>query len=235
MESRLFGCGRGDAMILLKDVCKQFQLGSERVDALLHVSLEIKQGECVVIKGASGSGKSTLLSLIAGLAQPSSGEVRALEKEVSKLPEHLSALFRRTHIGFIFQRYHLISSLNVEENIIAPLIPKNLPLSELSKRAKEVMEPLGLLDKAKRSIKQLSGGEQQRVAIARALINQPSVILADEPTANLDEALSQELLTHLEALKQSGVTLLIATHDPLFFDLAFVDRIVELKNGRLLS
>lgn len=221
-------------MIEVKDVCKRFLIGNEDVDALSHVSFDVKQGECVVLKGASGSGKSTLLSLIAGLAQPSFGEVRVLEKEISKLPEHLSALFRRSHIGFIFQRYHLIPSLNVEENIIAPLIPDNLPLSELSKRAKEVMLPLGLSDKAKRSIKQLSGGEQQRVAIARALINRPALILADEPTANLDEALSKELITHLEALKQSGVTLLIATHDPLFFDLAFVDRILELKNGRLL-
>lgn len=221
-------------MIEVKDVCKRFLIGNEDVDALSHVSFDVKQGECVVLKGASGSGKSTLLSLIAGLAQPSFGEARVLEKEISKLPEHLSALFRRSHIGFIFQRYHLIPSLNVEENIIAPLIPDNLPLSELSKRAKEVMLPLGLSDKAKRSIKQLSGGEQQRVAIARALINRPALILADEPTANLDEALSKELITHLEALKQSGVTLLIATHDPLFFDLAFVDRILELKNGRLL-
>jgi len=221
-------------MICLRNVCKRFAQGDEAIEALKDVSLEIAQGECVVLRGASGSGKSTLLSLIAGLAQPSSGEIRVLDREISKLPEHLSALFRRAHIGFIFQKFHLIPGLNVEENVIAPLIPANLPLHVLHEKARIKMEALHIDSKAKRDVKRLSGGEQQRVAIARALINDPVLILADEPTANLDAKLSGELIEHLYMLKQSGVTLLIATHDPLFFDLDFVDRIVELKNGRIV-
>ena len=221
-------------MICLRNVCKRFAQGDEAIEALKDVSLEIAQGECVVLRGASGSGKSTLLSLIAGLAQPSSGEIRVLDREISKLPEHLSALFRRAHIGFIFQKFHLIPGLNVEENVIAPLIPANLPLSLLQEKARAKMETLCIASKAKRNVRRLSGGEQQRVAIARALINDPVLILADEPTANLDAKLSGELIEHLYMLKQSGVTLLIATHDPLFFDLAFVDRIIELKNGRMV-
>ena len=221
-------------MICLRNVCKRFAQGDEAIEALKDVSLEIAQGECVVLRGASGSGKSTLLSLIAGLAQPSSGEIRVLDREISKLPEHLSALFRRAHIGFIFQKFHLIPGLNVEENVIAPLIPANLPLHVLHEKARIKMEALHIDSKAKRDVKRLSGGEQQRVAIARALINDPVLILADEPTANLDAKLSAELIEHLYMLKQSGVTLLIATHDPLFFDLDFVDRIVELKNGRIV-
>ncbi len=221
-------------MIRLHHVYKRFAQGDEAIEALSDVSLEIAQGECVVLRGASGSGKSTLLSLIAGLAQPSSGEIRVLDREISKLPEHLSALFRRAHIGFIFQKFHLIPGLNVEENVIAPLIPANLPLHVLQEKARAKMEALCIASKAKRDVRRLSGGEQQRVAIARALINDPVLILADEPTANLDAKLSTELIEHLYMLKQSGVTLLIATHDPLFFDLAFVDRIIELKNGRIV-
>lgn len=218
-------------MIVLKDVSKQFFQGDTLIDAVSHVSLHVRKGECVVIKGASGSGKSTLLALIAALMQPSCGEVRVLGKEISKLPEALSARFRREHIGFIFQKYHLISSLSVEENILTPLIPDNPPFLELHARAKAKIDQLGLSDKAKRDVKHLSGGEQQRVAIARALVNDPSIVLADEPTANLDATLSHALISHLEALKQSGVTLVIATHDPLFFDQPFVDRVIALKNG----
>jgi len=222
-------------MIILNDVTKTFVQGDEICHALEHISLHVKEGECVVIRGASGSGKSTLLSLVAGLSKPSSGEVRVMGKEISKLPEHLSAHFRRTNIGFIFQKFHLIASLNVEENIIAPLIPDNLPLKTLHEKANAKMKQFELVFKAKRNIKQLSGGEQQRVAIARALINSPSIVLADEPTANLDTKLSEALMVHLSTLKEQGVTLVIATHDPLFFEQPFVDRIVELKNGRVLS
>ena len=221
-------------MIQLNDVCKSFQQGDESVEALSHISLEIKQGECVVLKGASGSGKSTLLSLIAGIAKPQSGEVRVLDKTISMMPDAFSAAFRRENIGFIFQKFHLISTLSVEENIIAPLIPQKLPYSILEQKAQAVMEQFNIASKAKRRVTLLSGGEQQRVAIARALVNEPSLILADEPTANLDEKLSLELIAYLGALKTKGVTLLIATHDPLFFDLDFVDRIVEIKKGKIV-
>ncbi|WP_263833898.1 ABC transporter ATP-binding protein [Sulfurospirillum oryzae] len=221
-------------MIWVQEVSKSFIQGDENVHALHSISLHVKKAECVVLKGSSGSGKSTLLSLIAGLSQPTSGEVRVDSKEISKLPEHFSAALRRQKIGFIFQKYHLIAHLSVLENVMAPLIPENLPLHVLESKAKAVMEQCGIAHKAGMRVNRLSGGEQQRVAIARALINDPLVILADEPTANLDEKLSRELIASLEKLKQSGVTLLIATHDPLFFDLAFVDHVVEIKNGEIV-
>jgi len=221
-------------MIRLQNVCKSFIQGGQNVAALHQISLHVKRGECVVLKGTSGSGKSTLLSLIAGLAQPSSGEVSVDGREISKLPEHFSAALRRQKIGFIFQKFHLIPHLSALENVIAPLIPENLSLSVLEQKAKTVMEQCGIAHKASMRVNALSGGEQQRVAIARALVNTPSIILADEPTANLDETLSLELIAQFEKLKRQGITQLIATHDPLFFDLGFVDRIIEIKNGELL-
>ena len=222
-------------MIVLHEVCKQFMQGDEEAHALKNVSFEIKRGECVVLKGSSGSGKSTLLSLIAGLMQPSSGKISVDGKEISKLPEHFSAQLRRQKIGFIFQKFHLITHLSALENVIAPLIPENLPVNVLEEKAKRVMEQYGIAHKAQMRVNRLSGGEQQRVAIARALVNDPSIILADEPTANLDETLSIALIEEFKKLKERGVTLLIATHDPLFFELSFVDRIVEIKNGEMIS
>jgi len=221
-------------MIFLKDVCKSFVQGDETIDALANISLHVKRGECVVLKGMSGSGKSTLLSLIAGLAQPNSGEVSVDGREISKLPELFSAQLRRQKIGFIFQKFHLIPHLSALENVIAPLIPENLSLSRLDEKAKSAMEQCGIAHKAQMRVNRLSGGEQQRVAIARALVNEPLLILADEPTANLDEKLSRELIAQFERLKRQGITQLIATHDPLFFDLGFVDRVLEIKNGEFL-
>lgn len=222
-------------MIHVKEVSKRFMQGDESIHALTNISLHVKRGECVVLKGSSGSGKSTLLSLIAGLMQPSQGEVRVDGKEISKLPEHFSAHLRREKMGFIFQKYHLIAHLSVLENVMTPLIPENLPLAVLEKKAKAVMEQFGIAHKASMRVNRLSGGEQQRVAIARALINDPLIVLADEPTANLDERLSRALIDELALLKEKGVTLLIATHDPLFFDLGFVDRVVEIRNGEILA
>ena len=221
-------------MIHVKEVSKRFMQGDESIHALTNISLHVKRGECVVLRGSSGSGKSTLLSLIAGLMQPSQGEVRVDGQEISKLPEHFSAHLRRQKMGFIFQKYHLIAHLSVLENVMTPLIPENLPLSVLEKKAKAVMEQFGIAHKASMRVNRLSGGEQQRVAIARALINDPLIVLADEPTANLDERLSRALIDELAILKEKGVTLLIATHDPLFFDLGFVDKIIEIHNGEII-
>jgi putative ABC transport system ATP-binding protein len=222
-------------MIVLRDIRKVYASASEEVVALKKLSLHVKAGAFCVLKGASGSGKSTVLSLIAGLSKPSSGEVLVDGKHISKLPDAFSAHFRRSHIGFIFQKYHLIPTLSVKDNIIVPLIPENLPLSEIEERVQKVMEKFSINHKALSMVKYLSGGEQQRVAIARALVNQPKIILADEPTANLDAALSMELITIFEMLKKEGVSIIVATHDPLFFDLACVDTIVEMKNGEIIA
>lgn len=222
-------------MIWLKSVRKTFISGTSEVVALDDISLHVSKGEWIVLKGASGSGKSTILSLIAGLSKPTLGEVLVADKAISKLMDNFSALFRRHHIGFIFQKYHLIASLSVRDNIMVPLIPENLTPKELDEKALHVMKRFSIEHKANERVKNLSGGEQQRVAIARALINAPLILIADEPTANLDATLSSSFIEILRELKQEGVTIVVATHDPLFFDLEGVDRCIEVKNGRILS
>jgi putative ABC transport system ATP-binding protein len=220
-------------MIELKDVTKIFEPNKvDKVIALNKVNLFIKKGELVVLKGASGSGKSTILSLIAGLSKPTSGEVIVNKKRVSKLIDDFATLFRRENIGFIFQKYNLIPTLTVKENIIVPLIPTNPDAKELEEKLKAVLKKFEIEDKENIVVKNLSGGEQQRVAISRALINNPPIIIADEPTANLDEKLSKNFIKFLKLLKDEGKTIVVATHDPLFFDLDFVDKTIEIKNGK---
>lgn len=222
-------------MIVLKNVYKCYKTEAQRIDALRDISLHVKAGECVLLKGASGSGKSTILSLIAGLSKPTTGDVVVDGKRISKLMEPFSAHFRRENIGFIFQRYHLIPTLSVRDNIALPLIPENLTAQVMEKRIQEVMQLCAISHKASALCRHLSGGEQQRVAIARALVNEPKIIIADEPTANLDAVLSEQFIETMHDLKKRGVTLLIATHDSQFFNLPFVDQQIELKNGVMIS
>ncbi len=220
-------------MIHLNTVSKIFNAGAKNAFCALDaVSFEIKQGEVVLLKGASGSGKSTLLSLIAGLGKPTHGEIVVGGKHISKLPDHFAALFRRSSIGFIFQKFNLIPTLSVFENIIVPLIPSNIPEKELCSRANSLMHRFGIAEKRETLIKHLSGGEQQRVVICRALINNPRILLCDEPTANLDATLSYEFVQMMQTLKTEGKTIVIATHDSLFFDLPLIDRSIELSKGK---
>lgn len=221
-------------MIKLEKISKSFEQAESTFDALRMIDLHVKEGECVVLKGASGSGKSTLLSLIAGLQKPTSGYIEVDGRAIAKLPEAHSAQFRRKTVGFIFQKYHLIPSLSVEENILAPLIPFNLPLHEAQKKVQSVMEQFSIAHKARLHVKHLSGGEQQRTAIARALVCSPKILLADEPTANLDATLSLSLMGYFERLKNKRVSIVIATHDALVVEQPFVDRVVELKNGAIV-
>ena len=218
-------------MIELKNVSKEYEGG---VKALDGVSLTFRKGEVVVLKGMSGSGKSSMLSLIAGLSKPTEGEVIVDAKHISKLADHFATSFRRENIGMIFQKYNLIADLSVKENILLPLVPLNLKSEELEKRLSKELKQFNLLDKKDTQVKKLSGGEQQRCAIARANINNPKIILADEPTANLDEKLSLEFIESLREMKSEKRTIIIATHDPLFFDLDFVDKIVEVRHGKVL-
>ena len=218
-------------MIQLKNVSKYYE---KNIRALDNINLSFKEGELIVLKGVSGSGKSTILSLIAGLTKPSSGEVIVDTKHISKLADHFVSLYRRENIGFVFQRYNLIPSLSVKDNILLPLLPMKLEKEELERRVVEVSELFKIADKTESLVKNLSGGEQQRVAIARANVNSPKIILADEPTANLDETLSLEFITMIEELKSKNRTIIIATHDPLFFKLSFVDRVVNIKQGKIL-
>jgi putative ABC transport system ATP-binding protein len=218
-------------MIRLKDVTKEYS----GIVALKDVNLHISAGEVVVLKGVSGSGKSTILSLIAGLSKPSSGSVLVDTKEISKMPDHFCARFRRKNIGIIFQRYNLIPQMSVAENILLPLYPQNLDASFLQERLEKLLEVFHIADKKDILVKNLSGGQQQRVAIARAKINSPKIILADEPTANLDKKLSLEFIEILRNLKSQQRTIIVATHDPLFFDLDFVDRYITVEHGSIVD
>ncbi|SFV57202.1 ABC-type antimicrobial peptide transport system, ATPase component [hydrothermal vent metagenome] len=216
-------------MIQLHNVIKTYD---DRVQALKGVNLQFKEGEFIVLKGVSGSGKSTILSLIAGLLKPTSGEVIVDNKKISKLPDHFCSEFRRDNIGFIFQRYNLISTLSVHDNIVLPLLPENLERALLEEKFQRAVTLFNIKHKEESLVKNLSGGEQQRVAIARANVNNPKIILADEPTANLDEKLSLDFIEIIRGLKAINKTIILATHDPLFFHLDFVDRIIEVKDGQ---
>ena len=216
-------------MIQLHNVIKTYD---DKVQALKGVDLQFKEGEFIVLKGVSGSGKSTILSLIAGLLKPTSGEVIVDNKKISKLPDHFCSEFRRDNIGFIFQRYNLISTLSVHDNIVLPLFPENLEREALEEKFQRTVTLFNIKHKEESLVKNLSGGEQQRVAIARANVNNPKIILADEPTANLDEKLSLDFIEIMRGLKATNKTIILATHDPLFFHLDFVDRIIEVKDGQ---
>ncbi|MBN2825003.1 MAG: ABC transporter ATP-binding protein [Campylobacterales bacterium] len=222
-------------MIHLKNLTKTYEINKNHtVTAIEDINLEFFEGELVVLKGASGSGKSTILSLIAGLSKPTLGEVIVNDRRISKLPDDFLALFRRENIGFIFQKYNLIANLTVLENIILPLIPNNPDEKELEAKVDRLLEKLHIKDKKQIQVRHLSGGEQQRVAIARAYINDPKIIIADEPTANLDEKLSWEFIEILREFKSANKTTIIATHDPLFFELDCVDRVIEIQKGRVV-
>ncbi len=219
-------------MIELKNATKIYEINkNNRVTAIKDISFKIEKGELVVLKGVSGSGKSTILSLIAGVSRPTEGDVIVDNKRVSKLPDSFASKYRQETIGFIFQKYNLIPNLSVVDNVLIPLIPTNPNEEEANIKLDRVLNHFNLIDKKETIVKNLSGGEQQRVAIARALINKPKIIIADEPTANLDEALSLNFIDILAELKKEGKTIVVATHDPLFFNLDIVDRLLEIKGG----
>lgn len=202
---------------------------------LQDIDFHVSAGEFMLLMGPSGSGKSSLLSIIAGLRRPTDGDVLIDGLSISRIPDRFSSELRRAKIGFIFQKFNLISDLSVRENIILPLLPTSLPNETIRLRLSEVLNSLGLTQLENQTVNLLSGGEQQRVAIGRALINQPTIILADEPTANLDEALFEQFLNTLNVLKQSGVTLILASHDPRFLKTNLFDHQIQLLKGILLK
>jgi putative ABC transport system ATP-binding protein len=221
-----------DWVIETEDLTKIYANGAA-VHALDGVSLTIGQGEFLAITGPSGSGKTTLLNLIGTLDRPTSGRLAVNGVDVSALGGDALADFRRAHIGFIFQFFNLIPALNALENVMLPLIPYRRGLAfDLQARARAMLEQVGLGGRLSHLPGQLSGGEQQRVAIARALINQPQLILADEPTGNLDSKAGDEIMALLQQLnRESGVTVLLVTHNAAIADQT--DRVVCLRDGRV--
>lgn len=202
--------------------------------ALSDVSFEVDEGEFLGVMGPSGSGKTTLLNLLASLDVPTSGQVEVDGIDPSKLGDEEMALFRRRNIGFVFQDFNLLYTLSVKENIILPLALDNIAPKEIEKRVGEAAEDLGITHILDKRIFEVSQGEQQRTAIARAIINKPGVVLADEPTGNLDSKAANDVMKTFSRLNQNhGVTLLMVTHDP--FAASFCKRILFLKDGRIFS
>ncbi len=222
-------------MIELSGVDKTYNAGkANEYRAVRGVDLRIEPGRVTALRGPSGSGKTTLLGLIGGLTRPSSGRVRLDGRDISALPERFLTELRRATFGFVFQQFQLIRGLSVLENVMLPAAPTGRPHRQVVERALDLLGLLDLADRADTPCQRLSGGEAQRVAIARALINDPPILIADEPTAHLDSALSLQILAILSELRAQGRTLIISSHDPLVFDAGLVEHIVDLRDGRVV-
>jgi len=223
-------------MIELQDIKKAFhQDKPNEFWAIRGISLQLEANRVTCLKGASGSGKTTLLAMIGALSRPTSGRILLDGELLSGLPERFLTEIRRHTFGFVFQRFNLIQGMTVQENIMLPAYPLAPKYNELMHRAKQLMDHFKLHDKAANPVEWLSGGEAQRAAICRALINDPRVLIADEPTANLDSRLSREFMALIGELCRAGKTVLISSHDPVVFDSEVVDRVVELQDGLLLE
>ncbi|MEW6660496.1 MAG: ABC transporter ATP-binding protein [Thermodesulfobacteriota bacterium] len=223
-------------MIELQHLRKVFNAGWPNEYVAIHdLNLEIAAHQVTVLTGPSGSGKTTVLSLLGCMARPTAGRIMLGEREITSLPERFLTQIRRTTFGFIFQQFNLIRGITVLENVMLPAYPLGEPLGGLKKRALNLLDLLNLASKAAAKVEWLSGGEAQRTAIARALVNNPGVIIADEPTAHLDTGLSREFLDIMRDFKGQGKTILIASHDPMVHDSEIVDRVVRMRDGRIID
>ena len=222
-----------EPLIALRDICREFQVGDETVHALDHVSLDIHAGDYISVMGPSGSGKSTLLNMLGLLDQTNAGSYRFAGRELTTLPEEQRAQVRRDNIGFIFQSFHLIPRLTAAENVELPLVLTGMPASERKVKVRQALAGLGLADRADHRPAQLSGGQQQRVAIARATIMHAPLLLADEPTGNLDSHSSTEVIRILEDLNTQGITLVVVTHDTEIGKRA--QRRIRMVDGRVVG
>ncbi len=220
-------------MIKTENLSKIFRTDEVETTALNEVSFQVKEGEFVAIMGPSGCGKSTLLNILGLLDNPSGGSYHFNGNEVSRLNERQRAKLRKRNIGFVFQSFNLIDELNVQENVELPLIYLGMPSSQRKKRVEEVLEKMQILHRKKHFPMQLSGGQQQRVAVARAVVANPRLILADEPTGNLDSANGEEVMNLLESLNGEGTTIIIVTHSQR--DAEYAQRIVRLFDGQIIT
>jgi len=221
-------------LIQLRDVWKVYHLGDVEVRALRGVSLDIRGGELLAIMGASGSGKSTCMNLIGCLDQPTRGTYRLGDVDVATLSVNERAAIRSRRIGFVFQNFNLLGRSTALENVALPMIYANVPFAEQRRRARELLAAVGLRGREEHMPSQLSGGQQQRVAIARALANGPSLLLADEPTGNLDTHSSTEIMElFLRLRRERHLTIVVVTHEPHIAD--YTERIVSFRDGRIVS
>jgi putative ABC transport system ATP-binding protein len=220
-------------MIQLKSVCRTYKMGKENVAALDGIDLEIKEGEFVAIMGPSGSGKSTLANVIGGLDRPSSGSVQVDGEELNRLSDNRLSEYRNKKIGFVFQSFNLIPNYTTLENVMLPLIIAGMPSKMRKEKAYEYLKAVGLESRTDHKPSQLSGGERQRVSIARALANNPRIIIADEPTGNLDSKKSAEIISVLKFLnREEKITIIVITHDPNVAREA--DRTLKMHDGKIL-
>ena len=222
------------ALVRVKDVHKFFTRGNERIDVLKGVDLEIPQGDFLALMGPSGSGKTTLLNLLGGLDRPTSGSIEVGGADVSGLGGSALSRWRAQHIGFVFQLYNLLPVLTAERNVELPLLLTRLSKSERRKRVAIALKVVGLADRARHYPRQLSGGQEQRVGIARAIVTDPTLLLCDEPTGDLDRKAGDEILDLLQALnREHGKTIVMVTHDPHAADRA--RRTIHLEKGTLME
>ncbi len=220
-------------MVEAKNLCKNFLVGKEEIKILKNIDLVIKKGEFASIMGPSGSGKSTLLYLLGGLDKPSSGSVMINGKDISVINDRQESIMRRRDIGFIFQFYNLVPNLSVEENIVLPLVLDKKKVKDHKDRINEILEIVGLQDRRKFTPRELSGGQQQRVAIARALLNDPEIILADEPIGNLDSKTGIEIMELLQKINlENGKTIIQVTHSREAADYGQV--LINVKDGKIV-
>lgn len=219
------------SLIDIKNLSKAYESGEERVMALNDMNLNIERGEFISVMGPSGSGKSTLLTILGGLNHPTKGDVVVDDIPIYKLSLEKLADFRREYLGFIFQSFQLIPYLTVIENVMLPLSITEKSNKEQLKMAEDILERIGLRGKERRLPDQLSGGEQERVAIARALVNSPPILMADEPTGNLDSKTGKEIMELFKTLNEEGQTIVMVTHNPE--NTAFSTRTISLRDGRL--
>lgn len=221
-------------MIKIKSLNKEFATGTDDTfHALRNINLEIEENETLIIKGVSGSGKSTLLSIIGTIMKPTSGSVEVNGENIVSYTDYFASIYRQKRVGFITQSFHLFEAFSVRENLFTALCVSDLNPLEIESRIKSVATEANIIHKIDAPVSTLSGGEKQRCVIARALINEPQIILCDEPTANLDRENSLAFIEVLRRLKEMKKTVVVATHDTIFDNVDFVDRVLYMKDGEL--
>jgi putative ABC transport system ATP-binding protein len=221
------------AFISVRGLRRQYIMGEVVVKALDGVDLDVDEGEFLCLMGPSGSGKSTLLNLLGGLDSPDEGSIVVNGQEVTKLDQNGLSLYRQREIGYIFQSFNLITTMTALQNVEFPMVFAHVSRSERRRRATEALERVGLGDRIRHRPTELSGGQQQRVAVARGLINNPAILLGDEPTGNLDSKMSEDILNMLVEVNQAGQTLVVVTHDPRVS--GYAGRIIQMLDGHIVS